>query len=86
MTQIISCSVQNLSITITDEPYVCIFSSEMPSFDNHAVCNMNIIDVNEMIQPCSVKINDVAKFLSCKRNEPASLPLKYFDEKSLVCV
>ena len=40
------------------------FISEMITFDNHVICNVNNTDIDKIIKPCSVKINNVAKFLA----------------------
>ena len=43
--------------------------SDMPTFDNHVVCNINNTVIDNITKPCSVTINKLAKFPPYKQNE-----------------
>ena len=43
---------------------------QMLYFDNYVVCNINSDDVNKIITPCFVKIDNIAKLPLHKQNKP----------------
>ena len=64
------------------------FFTMMVTFDNYVVWNVNDTDMNvwDIIKPCSVKLNQLTSFPSCKQKEPSASSQSVQVKKHDMCV